>query len=41
LEHIISPDVAEKICSFLGHPQLCPHGHDIPPGRCCLQHRLI
>ncbi len=35
LEHIISQDVAERICSFLGHPPLCPHGHNIPPGRCC------
>jgi putative ABC transport system ATP-binding protein len=35
LEHIISQDVAERICSFLGHPNLCPHGHTIPTGRCC------
>ena len=40
LEHIISLEVAEKICSFLGHPLQCPHGHDIPPGRCCEQRRL-
>jgi putative ABC transport system ATP-binding protein len=35
LEHIISQDVAERICTFLGHPHLCPHGHPIPTGRCC------
>lgn len=35
LEHIISQDVAERICSFLGHPLQCPHGNRIPPGRCC------
>jgi putative ABC transport system ATP-binding protein len=35
LEHIISQDVAERICSFLGHPLHCPHGNAIPPGRCC------
>jgi putative ABC transport system ATP-binding protein len=35
LEHIISQDVAERICSFLNHPLQCPHGHDIPRGRCC------
>ena len=35
LEHIISQDVAERICSFLGHPVRCPHGHEIPPGLCC------
>jgi putative ABC transport system ATP-binding protein len=37
LEHIISQDVAERICSFLGHPLQCPHGNRIPPGRCCRQ----
>lgn len=35
LEHIISQEVAERICSFLGHPSNCPHGNEIPPGRCC------
>ena len=35
LEHIISQEVAERICSFLGHPVDCPHGHHIPAGRCC------
>ncbi|MDE3137481.1 MAG: ATP-binding cassette domain-containing protein [Acidobacteriota bacterium] len=34
-EHIISPDLDEKICTFLGHPRTCPHGHPIPPGPCC------
>jgi DtxR family Mn-dependent transcriptional regulator len=23
------------VCSFLGHPPLCPHGRPIPPGECC------
>jgi putative ABC transport system ATP-binding protein len=36
LEHIISREVAERICTFLGHPRLCPHGHDIPAGACCI-----
>jgi ABC-type methionine transport system ATPase subunit len=40
LEHIISQDVAEKICTFLGHPTKCPHGHPIPSGNCCRQIRL-
>jgi putative ABC transport system ATP-binding protein len=35
LEHIISEEVAERICSFLGHPASCPHGQQIPPGSCC------
>jgi putative ABC transport system ATP-binding protein len=34
-EHIISPELDERICSFLGHPQTCPHGNPIPPGECC------
>jgi DtxR family Mn-dependent transcriptional regulator len=35
LEHIISPEVAESICTLLGHPGQCPHGSPIPKGRCC------
>jgi len=34
-EHIISPELDERICSFLGHPSTCPHGNPIPPGACC------
>ncbi len=34
-EHIISPELDERICSFLGHPKTCPHGNPIPPGACC------
>lgn len=34
-EHIISPELDERICSFLGHPLTCPHGNPIPPGPCC------
>jgi putative ABC transport system ATP-binding protein len=34
-EHILSPEVTEKICSFLGHPETCPHGSPIPRGDCC------
>jgi len=34
-EHILSPEVTEKICSFLGHPNTCPHGSPIPAGECC------
>jgi DtxR family Mn-dependent transcriptional regulator len=35
LEHAISPEVEERICTLLGHPPLCPHGKPIPKGRCC------
>lgn len=34
-EHILSPQVLESVCSFLGHPPVCPHGRPIPPGPCC------
>jgi len=39
-EHIISPELDERICSFLGHPQTCPHGNPIPPGECCAKKTL-
>lgn len=34
-EHILSPQVLESVCAFLGHPPVCPHGKPIPPGPCC------
>ncbi|MGB6977893.1 MAG: ATP-binding cassette domain-containing protein, partial [Candidatus Acidiferrales bacterium] len=34
-EHIISPELDARICTFLGHPDTCPHGNPIPPGACC------
>lgn len=34
-EHILSEEVAESICTLLGHPRTCPHGKKIPPGDCC------
>jgi putative ABC transport system ATP-binding protein len=37
-EHIISPELDQRICSFLGHPKTCPHGNPIPPGECCNGH---
>jgi len=35
LEHAISPNVADRICAFLGHPPVCPHGRPIPRGNGC------
>ena len=35
LEHAISPEVEEAICTLLGHPPTCPHGRPIPRGQCC------
>jgi putative ABC transport system ATP-binding protein len=34
-EHILSPEVTDRICTFLGHPATCPHGSPIPQGECC------
>lgn len=34
-EHILSPEVTNSVCSFLGHPPTCPHGKPIPQGECC------
>lgn len=34
-EHILSEEIADSICTLLGHPKTCPHGHPIPPGECC------
>jgi putative ABC transport system ATP-binding protein len=34
-EHIITPELDQRICAFLGHPKTCPHGNPIPPGPCC------
>ncbi len=34
-EHLLHKGIDDRICTLLGHPKLCPHGHDIPPGKCC------
>jgi DtxR family Mn-dependent transcriptional regulator len=34
-EHILSPEVTDSVCTFLGHPPMCPHGNPIPRGDCC------
>lgn len=38
-EHAVLPEVAEAICTLLGHPVECPHGRPIPPGECCREQR--
>jgi DtxR family Mn-dependent transcriptional regulator len=35
VEHILSSEVTDSVCTFLGHPTHCPHGKTIPRGRCC------
>jgi DtxR family Mn-dependent transcriptional regulator len=34
-EHILSPEVTDSVCTFLGHPPVCYHGKAIPQGKCC------
>lgn len=34
-EHFINEDIISSICTLLGHPKVCPHGKEIPPGECC------
>lgn len=40
-EHILSPDVTDRICTLLGHPLECPHGSPIPQGECCTEKRVL
>ncbi len=35
MEHHMSEDFADAICTLLNHPRLCPHGYTIPEGKCC------
>lgn len=34
-EHLLHKGIDDRICTLLGHPRLCPHGHAIPKGKCC------
>lgn len=34
-EHMLSEEVVDRICTFLGHPPRCPHGKPVPEGSCC------
>jgi putative ABC transport system ATP-binding protein len=35
IENTLSPEVTQKICTFLHHPLTCPHCSPIPRGECC------
>jgi DtxR family Mn-dependent transcriptional regulator len=35
LEHAISPELADNLCTLLGHPPTAPGGEPVPPGECC------
>ncbi len=39
LEHVLTEELADSICTLLGHPTACPHGRPIPPGACCSERR--
>jgi DtxR family transcriptional regulator, Mn-dependent transcriptional regulator len=40
MEHILSEELTESVCTFLGHPPTCPHGKPIPRGECCRKLRV-
>ena len=40
-EHILSPEVTDRMCALLGHPDACPHGSPIPRGECCAENRVL
>jgi len=39
-EHILSKEVTESVCAFMGHPPVCPHDKPIPRGECCDRIRM-
>lgn len=40
MEHILSKELTDSVCTFLGHPPTCPHGKPIPRGECCKKYRV-
>jgi len=40
MEHILSEESTESVCTFLGHPPKCPHGKPIPRGECCKKYKI-
>jgi DtxR family Mn-dependent transcriptional regulator len=35
IEHHMSKEFADALCTLLKHPKICPHGNNIPLGQCC------
>lgn len=35
LEHHMTDEFADALCTLLNHPSQCPHGHPVPKGNCC------
>lgn len=40
MEHILSEELTDRVCTFLGHPPKCPHGKPIPRGECCKKYKV-
>jgi DtxR family Mn-dependent transcriptional regulator len=40
MEHILSEELTDSVCTFLGHPPTCPHGKPIPRGECCRKFKV-
>lgn len=36
LEHAVSDPLLERICAYIGHPNICPDGNPIDKGECCI-----
>ena len=35
IKHHMKEFFTDALCTLLNHPVRCPHGHPIPPGKCC------
>jgi DtxR family Mn-dependent transcriptional regulator len=35
VEHHMKTIFTDALCTLLNHPRKCPHGHNIPKGKCC------
>jgi len=35
IEHHMTAEFANAVCTLLEHPRNCPHGNPIPKGECC------
>jgi DtxR family Mn-dependent transcriptional regulator len=40
MEHILSEELTDSVCTFLGHPTTCPHDKPIPRGECCKKYKV-
>ncbi len=40
MEHVLSEELTDSVCTFLGHPPTCPHGKPIPQGDCCKKYSV-